>query len=94
MYRGMSLRVGVLIVALLVGSGAAFAAPLPQGEHPRAEAQSPLAQAWHWMTSLFDTALAAVQGDPLVSGVGSGGGVEALSDTGQGGMAIDPNGGW
>ena len=92
MYRGMSLRVGVLIVALLVGSGAAFAAPLPQGEHPRADAPSPLFQAWHWVTSLFDTALAAIQGDPIVSG--DGGGDAATSSPTEGGMGMDPNGGW
>ena len=94
MYRGMSLRVWVMIVALLVGSGAAFAAPLPQGEHPRVEAPSPLAQAWHWVTSLFDTALAAIQGVPVVSDGGGEGVGGTLSSVGQGGVGMDPNGGW
>lgn len=81
-----------MIVALLVGSSAAFAAPLPQGEHPRVEAPSALAQAWHWVTSLLDTALAAVQGVPVVSDGGVG--AALTSSPVEGGMGMDPNGGW
>ena len=94
MVRGMSLRVWVTILALLVVSGAAFASPLPQGGHPLADSPSPLSQAWSWMVSLFDAALATVQGG-VVSGDEDGGdGLSLQRGIEEGGMGIDPNGGW
>lgn len=93
MDRGMRVRIGATILALLVGSGAAFAAPLPLGGSPRADfSTNPLSQAWDWVVSLFDATLAAFQTAPAAT---EGDGTERLSiQREDGGMGMDPNGGW
>lgn len=87
MNRMMRFRMGVLVLMLLLGAGAAQALPEVATASPAAErwAANPLTELWSWMTSWLESVVAGEEETGGADSQGTGGGTD-------GGVYIDPNG--
>lgn len=91
MRRGMSVRVGLLLVVLLVGTGTASSAePLSRSGGTEGRFLNPVEQAWAWLSSLAEEAVAIWSG---AGGTSSEPGTTPEDLNGvDGGVFIDPFG--
>jgi hypothetical protein len=91
MRSGMNVRVGLLLAVLLVGAGTASSAePLSASGGTSVRSLNPVEQAWSWLSSLAEEAIAAWSGTEGSNG-DPGTAPEDLNGV-DGGVFIDPFG--
>lgn len=86
MNRTMRFRMGILVLMLLLGAGAAQALPEAAAASPAERwAANPLMELWGWVTSWLESVTAGQEGTGETPGA-------QTSREGDGGAYIDPNG--